>query len=81
MWSQKVYSALPLVVVACVQGIGLYWVASQAGWLDAGWGPALATTLLYLAAVVAVERALSWLIGGLEARALRSIERESPGGR
>jgi hypothetical protein len=68
------------VVVACAQGVGLYWVAAQAGWLAAGWGPALATTLLYLAAVVVVERGLSWLIGGLEARALRSIERESPGG-
>jgi hypothetical protein len=48
-------SWLPLVVLSCALGLGLYWAATQAGWLAVGWRPALATTLLYLAGVAAVS--------------------------
>jgi hypothetical protein len=80
IWGQRGWSALPLTVFSCVLGFGLYWVATQEGWLAAGWGPAVATVLLYLAGVLAVVQGLSWVIGGVEARAIRGIERDRPGG-
>ena len=80
LWGRRGWSALPLTVFSCALGFGLYWVATQEGWLAAGWGPAVATVLLYLAGVLAVVQGLSWVIGGVEARAIRGIERDRPGG-
>ena len=79
-WGQWGRAALPLTVFSCVLGFGLYWVATEEGWLTTGWGPAGATVLLYLAGVLAVVQGLTWVIGGVEARAIRGIERDRPGG-
>jgi hypothetical protein len=75
-WVRRGRSWLPLVVLSCVLGLGLYWAAAQAGWLAVGWRPALATTLLYLAAVAAVVGALTRMIDGMEALAQRGLDRE-----
>ena len=77
-WGRRGRSWLPLVVLSCVLGLGLYWAAAQAGWLAVGWRPALATTLLYLAGVLAIGGALTSVIGGVEALALRHLDREVP---
>jgi hypothetical protein len=77
-WWQWGRSWLPLLVLSCVLGLGLYWVATQAGWLGVGWRPAVATTFVYLAGVAVVVWALSGLTGGFEALAQRGSDRAGP---
>jgi hypothetical protein len=58
-WVRRVRSTSPLVVLSLACGLGLYWVATQIGWLAAGWGPAMATTILYLAGLAAIMGAMT----------------------
>jgi hypothetical protein len=78
-WWQAGRSWLPLLVLSSALGLGLYWVATQAGWLAVGWQPAVATTLAYLAGVALVVWALSRLTGSFEALAQRGANRTDPG--
>ena len=74
-WWQSGRSWLPLLVLSSALGLGLYWVATQAGWLGVGWQPAVATTFAYLAGVAVVVWALSRLTGSFEALAQRGADR------
>jgi hypothetical protein len=66
-------------VLSGALGLGLYWAATQAGWLAVGWRPALATTLLYLTGVTATLGGLAGATTGMEALARRGLGRDLPG--
>jgi hypothetical protein len=80
-WGRRGRSWLPLVVLSGALGLVLYGAAAQAGWLAVGWWPALVTTLLYLAGVMATLGVLAGVTTGMEALARRGLGRDLSGPR